>query len=107
MRTKKGVLLSAVSGLTIICTSPALGQTTAPASPPADEPASAAGADQGDIVVTGYRRSLQSAQALKRDSDQIVDAVVAEDIGELPDNNASEAPARITICPDTAAGRRA
>ena len=50
----------------------------------------------GDIIVTGLRRSLQTAQALKRDSDQIVDAVVAEDIGKLPDNNASEALARIT-----------
>lgn len=50
----------------------------------------------GEIVVTGLRRSLQSAQALKRNSDQILDAVVAEDIGKLPDNNASEALARIT-----------
>ena len=51
---------------------------------------------QGDIVVTGLRRSVQGAQALKRDSDQILDAVVAEDIGKLPDNNAAEALARIT-----------
>ncbi|MFV0625266.1 TonB-dependent receptor [Sphingomonas sp. ac-8] len=46
--------------------------------------------------MTGLRRSLESAQALKRDAPQIVDAVVAEDIGKLPDNNASEALARIT-----------
>ncbi len=49
-----------------------------------------------DIVVTGLRRSVQGAQALKRDADQILDAVVAEDIGKLPDNNAAEALARIT-----------
>ncbi len=55
----------------------------------------AAPAAQDDIVVTGVRRSLQNAQALKRDPDQIVDAVVPEDIGKLPDNNASEALARI------------
>ena len=30
----------------------------------------------GDIIVTGLRRSLQSAQAVKRDSDGIVDAIV-------------------------------
>lgn len=96
MRAQKGVLLSAVSSLTIICGSPALGQTTLPGPQPAEEPAPiATPAEQGDIVVTGYRRSLQSAQAIKRDSDQIVDAVVAEDIGKLPDNNASEALARI------------
>lgn len=50
----------------------------------------------GDIVVTGIRRSLQSAQAIKRNSDQIVDSVVAEDIGKLPDVTAAESLARIT-----------
>lgn len=53
-------------------------------------------AEEGDtIVVTGLRRSLQSAQNLKRNSDQIVDAIVAEDIGKLPDRTVSEALARI------------
>ncbi len=71
--------------------------TPAEAGPPAAaDGAVAAQPASADIVVTGLRRSLQSAQALKRDSDQIVDAVVAEDIGKLPDNNASEALARIT-----------
>jgi TonB-dependent receptor len=50
----------------------------------------------GDIIVTGLRRSLQSAQAVKRDSDGIVDAIVAEDIGKLPDTFASAALARVT-----------
>jgi TonB-dependent receptor len=48
------------------------------------------------IVVTGLRRSLQSAQNIKRNSDQIVDAIVAEDIGKLPDVTASASLARIT-----------
>ncbi|WP_341207640.1 TonB-dependent receptor [uncultured Sphingomonas sp.] len=56
----------------------------------------AAGPAADDIVVTGVRASLRSAQALKRDSASILDAVVAEDIGKLPDNNASEALARVT-----------
>ena len=47
------------------------------------------------IVVTGLRRSLQSAQNIRRNSEQIVDAVVAEDIGKLPDVTASAALARI------------
>jgi len=96
MRAQKSVLLSAVSSLTILCAPPTFAQTIPPDRQPAEEPALATPAEQGDIVVTGYRRSLQSAQAIKRDSDQIVDAVVAEDIGKLPDNNASEALARIT-----------
>ncbi len=54
-------------------------------------------ADAGeDIVVTGLRRSVESSQAIKRDSDQFVDAIVANDIGKLPDLTASAALARIT-----------
>ena len=47
------------------------------------------------IVVTGLRRSLQSAQNIKRNTEQIVDAIVAEDIGKLPDITVSDTAARI------------
>ncbi len=56
------------------------------------------GGDQSagdDIVVTGVRASLSSAQAIKRNARQIVDSVVAEDIGKLPDNNVVEALQRV------------
>lgn len=49
-----------------------------------------------EVVVTGIRASLGSAQAIKRNSPQVVDSIVAEDIGKLPDNNAAEALARVT-----------
>jgi TonB-dependent receptor len=52
--------------------------------------------DGGDIIVTGVRASLSSAQALKRDANQIVDSVNAQDIGKLPDVNTTEALQRIT-----------
>ncbi len=48
------------------------------------------------IVVTGIRQSLKEAADLKRSSSQIVDAIVSEDIGKLPDNNIAEALQRIT-----------
>ncbi len=48
-----------------------------------------------DIVVTGVRASLSSAQAIKRNAVQIVDSVVAEDIGKFPDNNVVEALQRL------------
>ncbi|WP_170841855.1 TonB-dependent receptor [Sphingomonas gellani] len=54
------------------------------------------GAATTDIVVTGVRASLSSAQSIKRNSDQIVDSIVAEDIGKLPDRNVAEALQRIT-----------
>lgn len=55
-----------------------------------------AGGSGDDIVVTGVRESLRSAAALKRNADQIVDSVQAQDIGKLPDANTTEALQRIT-----------
>ena len=49
-----------------------------------------------EVVVTGFRQSLQNAMALKRDSDLIVEAISAEDIGKLPDNSIAEALTRLT-----------
>lgn len=72
-------------------------QSPAQPSQNADAPqtnASAASADT-QIVVTGQRRALQSARNVKRNSDQIVDAIVAADIGKLPDIAVSDTAARI------------
>lgn len=49
-----------------------------------------------EIVVTGIRASLSKAADLKRNDKRIVDAIVAEDVGKLPDNNIAEALQRIT-----------
>ena len=48
-----------------------------------------------DIIVTGIRRSLQSAQAIKRNSEVVVDSISAEDIGALPDRSVTEALQRV------------
>ena len=78
---------------------PAATAQTSPADPStnADAPQSpeAAAAPENAIVVTGLRRSLQSARNVKRNSDQIVDAIVAADIGKLPDIAVSDTAARI------------
>lgn len=62
-------------------------------------PASPANASDSDvlptIVVTGIRASLATAQNLKERAPQEVDAIVAEDIGKLPDLNTAETVARI------------
>lgn len=49
-----------------------------------------------DIIVTGVRASLETAQRIKRDSIQVVDSIVAQDIGKLPDNTVSDALQRVT-----------
>lgn len=72
---------------------------------PAPDPAQAADAgtpqqvadNSGDhnIVVTGIRASLANSQAIKRNSDTVVDAITAQDIGALPDRSVTEALQRV------------
>ena len=50
---------------------------------------------EDDIIVTGLRATLQNAANLKRNSNQIQDSIVAEDIGKLPDTNIAETLQRI------------
>ena len=49
-----------------------------------------------EVIITGVRRSLIDSTAIKRDSDGVVDALSAEDIGKFPDTNLAEAMSRIT-----------
>src|SRR4051794_30909714 len=99
MRRLNFVLLSTTGIAMIGAASPALAkaQPTTPAqqtstgteptvSTETNASTNTAAADQ-TIVVTGLRRSLQSAQNIRKNSQQIVDSVVAEDIGKLPDLN--------------------
>jgi len=76
-------------------------QPATPAADPASDGATPAAAGDtaavpgSDIVVTGTRASLRSAQSIKQNSSQIVDSIVADDIGKLPDRNVAEALQRV------------
>src|SRR5688572_13353153 len=49
-----------------------------------------------EVVVTGsFRDSLKNALNLKRNSVNAVDSIVAEDIGDFPDNNLADAMQRV------------
>lgn len=73
----------------------ALGAIAAPAH--AQDAAPADQADEGDdaIVVTGFRASLESAVRAKKERDQVVESISAEDIGKLPDASIAESIARL------------
>ena len=65
--------------------------------------AAAPGADVGDeeagkdeIVVTGRRAALEAADERKRRSETIVDSIVADDAGRLPDNSITEVLQRVS-----------
>ncbi|QAY75337.1 TonB-dependent receptor [Sphingosinicella sp. BN140058] len=48
-----------------------------------------------EIVVTARRQALQNATERKRNSDTIIDSVVADDAGKLPDNSITEVLQRV------------
>jgi len=48
-----------------------------------------------EVVVTGYRKSLEDAMDYKRNNDGVVDAINATDIGKFPNTNLAEALQRI------------
>ncbi|WP_082450049.1 TonB-dependent receptor [Sphingomonas sp. Leaf231] len=49
----------------------------------------------GDIVVVGIKESAASARNAKRRASQIVDVILAQDVGKLPDRNVTEALSRV------------
>ena len=66
---------------------PAFAQDQAPQAQPDQENA--------DIVVTGFRASLNSALNMKRQEAAAIDSIVAEDIGKFPDSNLAESMQRV------------
>ncbi len=72
-------------------TAPDAGAVTVPQDPAEAE----AGGEGAEIVVTGFRKSLDAALNVKRDSVSAVDAIVAEDIAKFPDQNLAESLQRI------------
>src|SRR5512138_298458 len=52
-------------------------------------------ADVEEVIVTGIRQSIESAQEIKRNAEQIVDSVAAVDITALPDRTVTETLQRI------------
>lgn len=48
-----------------------------------------------EVLVTGFRASLENSISAKREASSIVDAVYAEDIGKLPDTSIAESLARL------------
>ena len=62
----------------------------------APPPAAPKGEEVETVIVTGIRQSLAKGLEVKRESSQVVESIIAEDIGKLPDNNVIEALQRVT-----------
>lgn len=79
-RFKKSLLAVSIVALSV----PTFAQTAAPQDENLEE-----------IVVTGMRSSLNTAQELKRNADTVKDVITASDIGALPDKSVTEALQRV------------
>lgn len=91
---KRTTLSLAAVQAVMVMAAPAMAQTAAPPAPAAS--AAGKGSQQLEtVVVSGRRAALATAQRIKQDSDEIVDSVVAEEIGKLPDRSVSEVLQRI------------
>ncbi|WP_291077652.1 TonB-dependent receptor [Hyphomonas sp.] len=86
-KTKWGTLLCSASAASLLSALPLAAQA---------QDAGEETLTQDVVVVQGIRGSLERAMDIKRDSNGVVDAISAEDIGKFPDTNLAESLQRIT-----------
>lgn len=90
VRMKQGArVLARLAGgvsLAVLAMSPALAQ----------DASGDAGGQEDAIIVSGIRASLEQAANIKREAEQVMDVITAEDVGKLPDENVAEALQRVT-----------
>jgi len=78
---KKGLLACTVGTAAMLTAAPTMAQDNS---------------SEDVVIATGIRSSLKQSLDVKRDSNQVVDAISAEDIGKFPDTNIAESLQRIT-----------
>lgn len=60
-----------------------------------DQDAAQPAGTSGEIIVTGYRESIEESLRQKRTAESFVDVITAEDIGKFPDKNVADALQRV------------
>jgi TonB-dependent receptor len=100
--SSRALIRGGVSGIALIAAAaatPALaaqGQTSAQTQSQTDQNANPPATTKGEIVVTGRRAAMRAADERKRRSDTIIDSVVADEAGKLPDNSITEVLQRVS-----------
>jgi len=87
LRSRAHALACGASLLALWSAAPTLAQTTAPVA--TDDSTLDA------VVVTARRRALENATEIKRNADTVVDSIVADEAGKLPDTSITEILQRI------------
>ncbi|MBV9724439.1 MAG: TonB-dependent receptor [Gammaproteobacteria bacterium] len=89
-RAARAARASAVQLPIIFCCATAVAQQAPTSAAPAQ-----ASSELQEVVVTGFRASVQSALDQKRESIRPIESVTAEDIGKMPDQNVAESLQRL------------
>jgi iron complex outermembrane recepter protein len=96
-----GAIALAMAGTPAVAQDAATPPAAQPA-PPSDAAAPAPdtaqdpnAAQPGDVIITGFRGSLQNAIRIKQKSNEVVDAINAQDIASFPDANLADSLQRI------------
>ena len=101
---RTNAILASASLLAVAVSTPAVAQVTGTEPVPTQQPDPIGAGDQAPprepevgtpIVVTGVRAAIIGGLENKREATQIIESIVAEDIGKLPDNNVVEALQRV------------
>lgn len=89
-QSRRQFMYAGVSALVLCAVAP--GAAMAQARPQA---AAQDGAVVEEVIVTGQRAAIQSAQKIKQNAEQLVDSITSTDIGALPDRSVTEALQRV------------
>ena len=105
LKASKALVGVSTATIAMMLAAPALAQAAADNAAPAATTGGAGQAATSDqplatenpaeVVVTGIRASVQGATQRKRNAEQVIDSITAQDIGALPDRSVSEALQRI------------
>jgi len=90
--TRKLVLSAGVSAIVMAATA----MSAVAQNAPAKTDGTSAKEDNSVLVVTARRKALRTAIEIKKNSDTIVDSVVADEAGKLPDNSITEVLQRVS-----------
>jgi iron complex outermembrane receptor protein len=92
---KKSTQISVVTWLLAMAAAAAAGSAAAQQAPASTATGAASDQELSEVVVVGIRASIESAIKVKQESDEIVEAISAEDIGKLPDTSIAESISRL------------
>lgn len=90
VKSKPGFYLGSVAAIALATAMPTMAQQAPAPSAPAAE------GTLEEIIVTGFRASLANALQTKRNSNEIIESITAEDMGKFPDQNIAESLQRLS-----------